>query len=60
MTIAETLQIRFLRERRYQGILWAGAAVAAYILAYSLADHRCCHRLRGLAGELAASHTGAD
>ena len=37
MTIAETLQIRFLRERRYQGILWAAAAAAAYILAYSLA-----------------------
>ncbi len=37
MTIAETLQIRLLRERRYQGILWAAAAAAAYILAYSLA-----------------------
>ena len=37
MTIAETLQIRFLRERRFQGMLWAAFAVAAYILAYSLA-----------------------
>ena len=37
MTYAETLQIRFLRERRYQGILWAVIAGAAYILAYSLA-----------------------
>ena len=37
MTYAETLQIHLLRERRYQGILWAVIAVAAYILAYSLA-----------------------
>ncbi|MCY4579909.1 MAG: hypothetical protein OXD31_12795, partial [Chloroflexi bacterium] len=37
MTYAETLQTRFIRERRYQGILWAVIAVAAYILAFSLA-----------------------
>ena len=37
MTRAEALQIRFLRERRYQGIVWTAIAVAAYILAYSLA-----------------------
>ncbi len=37
MIRAEVLQIRFLQERRYQGILWAAIAVAAYILAYSLA-----------------------
>ena len=37
MTRAEALQIHFLRERRYRGILWAAIAVAAYILAYSLA-----------------------
>ena len=34
---AETLQIRTLRDRRYQAILWVPIAVAAYILAYSLA-----------------------
>lgn len=37
MTIAEALQIRFFRERRYQGIVWVTIAAAAYILAYSLA-----------------------
>ena len=37
MIRAETLQIRPVRERRYQAILWATLAVAAYILAYSLA-----------------------
>ena len=37
MTRAEALQIRFLREHRLQGLLWATIAVAAYILAYSLA-----------------------
>ncbi len=37
MTIAEALQTRFIRERRYQGIVWAAVAAAAYILAYSLA-----------------------
>ena len=37
MTYAETLQVRFLQERRYQGVLWAVIAVAAYILAYTLA-----------------------
>ena len=34
---AETLQIRTLRDRRYQAILWVPIAVSAYILAYSLA-----------------------
>ena len=34
---AKTLQIRTLRDRRYQAILWVPIAVAAYILAYSLA-----------------------
>ena len=34
---AETLQIRTLRDRRYQAMLWVPIAVAAYILAYSLA-----------------------
>ena len=37
MTRAEAFQIRFLRERRLQGFLWTSIAVAAYILAYSLA-----------------------
>ena len=37
MTRAEAFQIRFLRERRLQGLLWTSIAVAAYILAYSLA-----------------------
>ena len=37
MTRAEAFQIRFLREHRLQGFLWAAIAVAAYILAYSLA-----------------------
>ena len=37
MTRAEAFQIRFLRERRLQGFLWMAIAVAAYILAYSLA-----------------------
>ena len=37
MTRAEAFQIRFLREHRLQGLLWATIAVAAYILAYSLA-----------------------
>ncbi len=37
MTRAEAFQIRFLRERRLQGFLWTAIAVAAYILAYSLA-----------------------
>ena len=37
MTIAETLQTRFLRERRFQGIVWVAIAAAAYVLAYSLA-----------------------
>ena len=37
MIHAETLQIRFLQERRFQRILWALLAAAAYILAYSLA-----------------------
>ena len=33
----QALQYPFLRERRYQNILWAVLAAAAYILAYSLA-----------------------
>ena len=33
----EALQLRPVRERRHQAILWAALAVAAYILAYSLA-----------------------
>ena len=37
MIRAEALQIRFLRESRQQGIVWAAIAAAAYILAYSLA-----------------------
>ena len=37
MIRAEALQIRSGRERRYQAFLWAAVAVAAYILAYSLA-----------------------
>ena len=37
MIRTEALQIRPVRERRYQAILWATLAVAAYILAYSLA-----------------------
>ena len=37
MIRAEALQIRFLRERRYQVILWAAIAAAAYLWAYSLA-----------------------
>ena len=37
MIRAETLQIRPVRKRRYQAILWAVLAGAAYILAYSLA-----------------------
>ncbi|CAI8011294.1 Glycine betaine transport system permease protein OpuAB [Geodia barretti] len=37
VTRAEAFQIRFLRERRLQGLLWTSIAVAAYILAYSLA-----------------------
>ena len=37
MIRAEALQIRFLRERRYQVILWAAIAAAAYAWAYSLA-----------------------
>ncbi len=37
MIRAETLQIRPVRNRRHQAILWAVLAGAAYILAYSLA-----------------------
>ncbi len=37
MIRAETLQIRPVRERRYQAILWTTIGIAAYILAYSLA-----------------------
>ena len=37
MIRAEALQIRFPREFRYRGVLWAAVAVAAYALAYSLA-----------------------
>ena len=37
MIRAEALQVRFLRERRFHGILWTVIGVAAYILAYSLA-----------------------
>ncbi len=37
MIRTEALQIRPVRERRHQAILWATLAVAAYILAYSLA-----------------------
>ena len=37
MIRAEALPTHILRERRYQGILWAAIAVAAYLLAYSLA-----------------------
>ena len=37
MNRAEALQIRFLREPRYRGILWAAVAAATYLLAYSLA-----------------------
>ena len=34
---AQALPLRFRREFRYHGILWAVIAVAAYLLAYSLA-----------------------
>ena len=37
MIRTEALQIRPVRERRYRVILWAAIAIAAYILAYSLA-----------------------
>ena len=37
MIRAEALQIRLPREFRYRGVLWAAVAVAAYVLAYSLA-----------------------
>ena len=37
MIRTEALQIRFLRERRYQVILWTTIAAAAYVWAYSLA-----------------------
>ena len=37
MNRAEALQVRFLREPRYRGILWAAVAAATYLLAYSLA-----------------------
>ena len=37
MIRAEALPTHILRERRYQGILWVALAVAAYLLAYSLA-----------------------
>ena len=37
MIRAEALQIRFPREFRYRGVLWAAVAIAAYALAYSLA-----------------------
>ena len=37
MIRAEALQVSFLRERRFHGILWTVIGVAAYILAYSLA-----------------------
>ena len=37
MIRTEALQIRPVRERRYQAILWTTIAIAAYILAYSLA-----------------------
>ncbi len=37
MIRTEALQIRPVRERRHQAILWTTIAIAAYILAYSLA-----------------------
>ena len=37
MIRAEAVQLRFPREFRYRGVLWAAVAVAAYALAYSLA-----------------------
>ena len=37
MIRAETLHNRVFRERRYQGVLWAAIAFAAYVVAYSLA-----------------------
>ena len=37
MIRAETLHHRVFRERRYQGVLWAAIAFAAYVVAYSLA-----------------------
>ena len=37
MIRTEALQIHPVRERRYQAILWTTIAIAAYILAYSLA-----------------------
>ena len=37
MIRAEALQVSFLRERRFHGILWTVIGVAAYILAYLLA-----------------------
>ena len=37
MIRTEALQIRPVRERRYRVVLWAAIAIAAYILAYSLA-----------------------
>ncbi len=33
----EALQVGFLRDRRFRGLLWIGAAAGAYIVAYSLA-----------------------
>ena len=60
MIRAEALQIRTLWDRRYQPILWVPIALAAYILAYSSGDNQCDHRLRKLAPELGASHSGAD
>ena len=38
MIRAEALRAGFLRERKYRGLLWVALAVAAYVLAYSLAS----------------------
>ena len=37
MIRAEPLQVRFLQDRRYKGVLWSAIAAAAYLLAFSLA-----------------------
>ena len=37
MIRAEALQVRFLQDRRYKGVLWSAIAAAAYLLAFSLA-----------------------
>ena len=39
MIRAQALPVGFLRERKYQGILWVALAAAAYLLAYFLASN---------------------